>query len=42
MKAQWDHNDYAVMKLHPLAFTETDLRLIRDGLARHGQGCPQI
>jgi hypothetical protein len=42
MKTQWDHNDYAVMKLHPLAFTETDLRLIRDGLARHGQGCPQI
>jgi hypothetical protein len=39
MKVLWDHNDFAVMKIRPLAFTETDLRLIREGLARYGEGC---
>ena len=35
MKARWDRNDFAVMKLQPLTFTSTDLRLIRDGMANH-------
>jgi hypothetical protein len=33
MKAQWDQGDYARMKLHLLTFTETDLQLIRHGVA---------
>jgi hypothetical protein len=33
MKAQWDQEDYAGMKLHLLTFTETDLQLIRHGVA---------
>ena len=32
MKAQWDREDYAGMKLQLLTFTETDLRLIRVGV----------
>src|SRR5215475_2477748 len=32
MKAVWDPRDFTAMKARPLAFTETDLRLILDGL----------
>jgi hypothetical protein len=33
MKARWDREDYARMRLPPLWLTKTDLQLIRDGLA---------
>jgi hypothetical protein len=34
MKAQWTHPDYMQMGQKPLPFTEEDLQLIRNGLAR--------
>jgi hypothetical protein len=33
MKAQWNQEDYANMKLHALTFTETDFQIIRHGVA---------
>lgn len=33
MKAQWNQEDIANMKLHLLTFTETDLQIIRHGVA---------
>jgi hypothetical protein len=35
MKAQWDQEDYARMKLRLLGFTETDFQLIRQGIAEY-------
>lgn len=35
MKARWDREDFARMKLQPLWFTEADLQLIREGVAAY-------
>jgi hypothetical protein len=39
MKAVWDPRDFTAMKARPVAFTETDLRLIREGLAQYADRC---